>query len=144
MGDSPRTAYTFVMARQSSETELEMIDQRVDEAFARVWDDLEPAAIYLRAVCDREGLRALKQLEDAYQRAVEYAARSGIGCGPNRLADVLLKRRSIPTAPVAPPDMAPMPAPPEDDTVLQVRQATERRSGTIAVIAAGTQCRPTL
>jgi hypothetical protein len=77
-----REEYTLALHRESAELEWELIDRRLDEAFAHVYEYLEPSAAYLRAVCDAEGRRALEQLERAYLRAMEIAARSGLGLRP--------------------------------------------------------------
>ena len=77
-----REEYMLAMHRESAELEWELIDRRLDEAFGQVYEYLEPAAAYLRVVCDAEGRRALEQLERAYLRAMEIAARSGLGLRP--------------------------------------------------------------
>ncbi len=77
-----REEYMLAMHRESAELEWELIDRRLDEAFGQVYEYLEPAAAYLRVVCDAEGRRALEQLEQAYLRAMEIAARSGLGLRP--------------------------------------------------------------
>lgn len=118
-----RAAYQLVLHRESSELERALIDQRLDEAFERVYEYLEPAARYLRQSCDADGCRALDQLERAYQQALEHAARSGIGCQPVRKSDAIPHgQRTI--APAPPP---PVPAGAshvglgEADTVIFVR-----------------------
>lgn len=90
-----RVAYTLAMSRESAELEQELVDRRIDEAFEEVYDFLEPAATYLRATCDGEGRRALEQLERAYFRALERAARSGIGCGLPPKSDSVRQRRPV-------------------------------------------------
>src|SRR5919199_6442735 len=84
-----REEYTLALHRESAELEWELIDRRLDEAFAHVYEYLEPSAAYLRAVCDTEGRRALEQLERSYLRAMEIAARSGLGLRPARTGDAL-------------------------------------------------------
>ena len=92
-----REEYTLAMHRESAELEWELIDRRLDEAFGQVYEYLEPAAAYLRAVCDVEGHRALEQLERSYLRAMEIAARSGLGLRPDAKGAALDSRRaSIP------------------------------------------------
>lgn len=94
-----REEFTLAMHRESYELERELVDRRIDEAFARVYDYLEPAANYLRDVCDGEARRALDQLELAYFKALEVAARSGIGCRPARdEADIPQRRPTIPAS----------------------------------------------
>jgi hypothetical protein len=83
-----REEYMLAMHRESAELEWELIDRRLDEAFGQVYEYLEPAAAYLRTVCDTEGRRALEQLERAYLRAMEIAARSGLGLRPARIGEV--------------------------------------------------------
>ncbi len=95
-----RADFTLAMRRESKELEQELVDRRIDEAFEQVYDFLEPAATYLRGVCDGEGRRALEQLERAYFRALQISARSGIGCRPSRKADAIPPRRAVlPAAP---------------------------------------------
>lgn len=91
-----REEYMLAVRRESYELERELVDRRIDEAFDLVYEELEAAATYLRSVCTAEGRRALDQLERAYAKAVEHAARSGIGG--------TLKHRS--TAPAPPPRQA--------------------------------------
>lgn len=95
-----RAEFMLAMGRASEELERELVDQRIDEAFEQVYEYLEPAATYLRSICDSEGCRALEQLERAYFRAIEIASRSGIGCRPSHASDVIPQRRAvIPSAP---------------------------------------------
>ena len=89
-----REEYMLAMHRESDEFEWELIDRRLDEAFSQVYEYLEPAAAYLRAVCDTEGCRALEQLERAYLRAMEIAARSGLGLRPARAGEILSTGRA--------------------------------------------------
>ena len=79
-----REEYMLALGRVSSEMEYELIDRRIDEAFEHVYEYLEPAATYLRSVCDDEGLRALERLERAYMRAMELAAPCGLRLRPAR------------------------------------------------------------
>jgi hypothetical protein len=111
-----RAEYQLAMRRESSELEKTLIDQRIDQAFEQVYDYLEPAANYLRQTCDGEGLRALEQLERAYQQALEHAARSGIGCGPARGGETIPRQRALVGA--VSTDVAGNTG---DDTVLLVR-----------------------
>ncbi len=118
-----RAEFTLVMRRESSELERELVDQRVDDAFEAVYDYLEPAATYLRTVCDGEGRRALEHLERAYLRALEIAARSGIGLRPRLKGDEIPQRRAvIPAAPAPKTDAdsasAPAAAEPADTVLL--------------------------
>ena len=83
-----REEFTLALHRESSELEWELIDRRIDEAFAQVYEYLEPAADYLRSVCDDDGCRALDQLERAYLKALEVAARSGLGLRPARKGEI--------------------------------------------------------
>ena len=106
-----RAEFTLAMRRESSELERELVDQRVDEAFEQVYDYLEPAATYLRTICDSEGRRALEHLERAYLRALEIAARSGIGLRPRLKGDEIPQRRTVIPA-------APAPDPSGDDAAL--------------------------
>jgi hypothetical protein len=111
-----RAQYQLVMRRESPELEKVLIDQRIDQAFEQVYDYLEPAANYLRQTCDDEGLRALEQMERAYQQALEHAARSGIGCGPARGGETIPRQRAIVSA-----TSAEVTGNSGDDTVLFVR-----------------------
>jgi len=111
-----RAQYQLVMRRESPELEKVLIDQRIDQAFEQVYDYLEPAANYLRQTCDDEGLRALEQMERAYQQALEHAARSGIGCGPARGGETIPRQRAIVSA-----TSADVTGNSGDDTVLFVR-----------------------
>lgn len=93
-----RLEFMLAMRRASTEMEKELVDRRIDEAFEQVYDYLEPAAAFLRATCDDEGRRALAQLERAYQRALEIAARSGLGCRPPRSGNMIPQRQPVPGA----------------------------------------------
>ena len=119
-----RAEFTLAMRRESEELEQELVDRRIDEAFGQVYDFLEPAATYLRDVCDGDGRRALEQLERAYFRALQISARSGIGCRPARKADAIPPRRAVlPAAPRPAADdreVAEEAAAPGGDTVLFV------------------------
>lgn len=119
-----RAEFILAMGRASEELERELVDQRIDEAFEQVYEYLEPAATYLRSTCDSEGCRALERLERAYFRAIEIAARSGIGCRPSRAADVIPQRRAvIPTAPrqdAGDADLTTSTSPANADMVLSV------------------------
>lgn len=117
-----REEYTLALHRESAELEWELIDRRLDEAFAHVYEYLEPAAAYLRAVCDADGRRALEQLERAYLRAMEIAARSGLGLRPVPTDAAASGRASIPdmeTSVVAETGSSPS----GTDSVLQLRPA---------------------
>jgi hypothetical protein len=116
-----REELMVALRRDSAELEQEMVEQRVDAAFERVYQDLEPAADYLRSTLDPQGLRAFKQYEAAVQRALEYAARSGVGCTGKRRLD--LGENSRRTIPVVVPPVEALPAPltaAEPDQVLRV------------------------
>lgn len=119
-----RAEFMLATGRGSEELERELVDQRIDEAFEQVYDYLEPAATYLRGICDSEGRRALEHLERAYFQALEVAARSGIGCRPSRKSDIIPQRRAV--IPAAPrpetdvQDLAANAAPAKADTVLSV------------------------
>ena len=120
-----RAEFTLATRRESSELERDLVDRRIDEAFEQVYDYLEPAATYLRAKCDSDGRRALEQLERAYFKALEVAARSGIGCRPGSREDVIPLRRPVIPAARQPDQTAeeaiPHAAPSGDDMVLGVR-----------------------
>ena len=121
-----RLEFMLAMRRTSTEMEKELVDRRIDEAFEQVYDYLEPAAAFIRANCDDEGRRALAQLERAYQRALEIAARSGLGCRPPRSGNMIPQQQPATGArfpatlreEVAPVGAAPAPG---ADTVLFVR-----------------------
>lgn len=120
-----RAEFTLATRRESPELERDLVDRRIDEAFEQVYDCLEPAATYLRAICDGEGRRALEQLERGYFKALEIAARSGIGCRPGPKEDVIPQRRPVIPAARQPDPAAeqaiPHATPSGDDTVLGVR-----------------------
>lgn len=116
-----RAEYTLAMRRESPELERTLVDQRVDEAYEQVYEYLEPAATHLRSVLNSIDRRALDELERAYQKAIEHAARSGIGCRARR--KTILPQRSpslIPAVcdPAAAPDAAVLADP---DRLLSVR-----------------------
>lgn len=124
-----REEYTLALRRESYELERELVDRRIDDAFERVYEYLDPAAAYLRQVCDDEGRRALQQLERAYLQALEVAARSGLGCRPARKEDSILRRRptiapATGVAPAASESEATRPATTaENDRVILVQPA---------------------
>ena len=116
-----REELMVALRRDSVELERDLVDQRVDAAYERVYQDSEPAAEYLRSILDPEGQRAFKQFEQAMFRALKHAARSGIGCtGTPRLDLDAAARPTIPVAP--PPAEAPLIVTPGPDTdqVLRV------------------------
>lgn len=116
-----REEFMIALRRDSVELERDLVDQRVDAAFERVYQDPDSAAEYLRSVLDRDGLRAFKQYELAMLRALKHAARSGIGCtGTPRLDLNAASHATIPVAP--PPAEEPLlvTAGPEPDQVLRV------------------------
>lgn len=115
-----REEFMLATRRDSRELERELVDRRIDDAFGKVYDYLEPAAAYLRQVCDGEARRALEQLERAYLQALEVAARSGLGCRSASNADFVPVQavrapRDIPLA------AQPVEALPNADLVLDVR-----------------------
>lgn len=114
----------LALRRESVELERELIEQRIEEAYANVEEYLVPAFTYLHQTADLEGRRALEAIDLAYTRALEFAARSGIGGRATRHDGATPpSRRAIPTASVS-PYAPPAPATPEasgDDTVLWMR-----------------------
>jgi hypothetical protein len=114
-----RAEYLLAMRRDSAELEQELIEQRVEAAYERCYEYLEPAATYLRSVLDEDGLRALKQMENAFHAALEETARSGLGCIAGRRIDRLAApRRSIAALPAPLAEAAPPAAQP--DQVIHV------------------------
>lgn len=116
-----REELMVALRRDSAELEKELIEQRVDAAFEKVYEYLEPAADYLRSILDSQGQRAFKQYEAAVLQALEHAARSGVGCAGRRRTDLNdAPRRAIPVA--RPPVEPLLPPPPaaEPDQVLRV------------------------
>ena len=116
-----RTEYTLALRRESVELERALVEQRVDAAYEQVYEYLEPAASHLRSLLSPEGRRLLGQIERAYQHAIEYAARSGLGCQPAR-------RPTLPQATSTPIPVAPSAAAPpavdalaDPDRVLHIR-----------------------
>lgn len=100
-----RAELMLALRRDSAELEHQVVEQRVDAAYERVYEYLEPAAAYLRSILDDQGLRAFKQYEAAVQQAIEHAARSGVGCTVERRLELSdAPRRTIPT--VAPTEPA--------------------------------------
>jgi hypothetical protein len=100
-----------------------MVEQRVEQAFEHVYDVLVPASGDLRNLLTKEGQRVFEQIERSYLQAIEFAARSGIGCQVVRRSGLLRPQRvAIPLAP-APKTVAPVAAPAtgEHDQVLDVR-----------------------
>jgi hypothetical protein len=113
-----RAEYTLALRRESVELERSVVDQRIDEAYEKVYEYLEPAANHLRSLLCEEGRRALAQMERAYQQAIEHAARSGIGCQPNRRPTLPQAERAPIPASIALPEPALFNDP---DRVLHVR-----------------------
>jgi hypothetical protein len=118
-----REEYMLAVRRESVELESELIDRRIDEAFEAVYEFLEPASAQLHAILDPDGRRALDQLERAYVKALEVAARSGLGCRTCSRSDALPRQqREIPGAASAESPAAPSTPPTLDvDVVLQIR-----------------------
>jgi hypothetical protein len=118
-----REEYMLAVRRESLELETELVDRRIDEAFEAVYEFLEPASAQLHAILDPDGCRALDQLERAYVKALEVAARSGLGCRKGCASDALPRQqRQIPGAASAEAPAAPSTPPGLDvDVVLQIR-----------------------
>lgn len=127
MGEGPmREEYMLAVRRESYELERELVDRRIDEAFDLVYQELDAAATFLRAVCDAEGHRALDQLERAYAKAVEYAARSGIGGTMSRRGAAQAPRQAIPNADASTPASAVPDVATGTDTLLGVRTSVTK------------------
>jgi hypothetical protein len=108
----------LALRRDSAELEQELIEQRVEAAYERFYEYLDPAATYLRSVLDEHGIRALKQIENAFHAALEETARSGLGCIAGRRIDRLAApRRDLLAPPVHLADVAPAAEP---DQVIHV------------------------
>jgi hypothetical protein len=77
-----RAEYTLALRRESEEFEHAMVEQRVEQAFDHVYEALVPASNDLRKLLEqnKEALHLFEQIEHAYVKAIESAARSGIGC----------------------------------------------------------------
>lgn len=97
-----RAEFTLAMRRESEEFERAMIEKRVDEAFEHVYEFLGPLTSQLRAILSDEDCRLLDQIEHGYLRAIEFAAKSGLGCQPVRRNDSVHEQHAIPYARVAP------------------------------------------
>src|SRR4051812_35667190 len=118
-----RAEYTLALRRESEEFERAMIEQRVEQAFDYVYDVLVPASSDLRNLLSQEGQHLFEQIERAYLQAIEFAARSGIGCQASRHNGLLRAQRvTIPLAP-APKLLAAVAggATADHDQVLNVR-----------------------
>ncbi|HEX5504930.1 MAG TPA: hypothetical protein VFW96_20090 [Thermomicrobiales bacterium] len=117
-----RAEFMLALRRESVELERELIEQRIEEAYAHVEEYLVPAFTYLQQTADLEGRHALEVIDRAITRALEVAARSGIGGRATRHDITSMPSRcAIPTAamsPYAPPAPA---AESGDDTVLWMR-----------------------
>ena len=112
----------LALRRESAELEQQLIERRVEEAYRQVYEYLEPAYNYLYQIADTDGRRALDVIEEAYIRALEVAARSGIGSHAVAHDDTIApSRRAIPTASVSPYAPATPVEAPGDDTVLWMR-----------------------
>lgn len=119
-----RAELMVALRRDSAEIERDLVEQRVEAAYERVYEYLGPAADYLREILEEigshEGLRALRMCEDAFHTALMHAARSGIGCSARPLLDLSdAPRRRIPMAAEAAPTAPPPPAP-NPDQLLRV------------------------
>ena len=98
-----RAEFTLAMRRESEEFERAMIEKRVDEAFEHVYEFLGPVTSQLRALLSDDDCRLLDQIEHGYLRAIEFAAKSGLGCQPVRHGDSLREQHAaIPLAQRAP------------------------------------------
>ena len=98
-----RAEFTLAMRRESEEFERAMIEKRVDEAFEHVYEFLDPVTSQLRALLNDDDRRLLEQIEQGYLRAIEFAAKSGLGCQPTRHGDALREQHAaIPLAQRAP------------------------------------------
>lgn len=123
IGDVKRLDYTLALHRESPEYEHQQIERRMDAAYEHVYQELETAKAYLKRTLNRDGRRALKQLEESYNQAVAIAARSGIGLAPTQpgFAARILSH-AIPNAagPIAPSEADP-------DRVLQIQPCEHER-----------------
>jgi CHASE1-domain containing sensor protein len=116
-----RAELMLALRRDSAELEHEAVEQRVDAAYERVYEYLEPAAAYLRSILDDQGLRAFRQYEAAVQQALEFAARSGVGFTAKRRLELSdAPRRTIPTVAPAEPILTTPPIEADPDHVLRV------------------------
>jgi hypothetical protein len=97
-----RAEFTLAMRRESEEFERAMIEKRVDEAFEHVYEFLGPVTSQLRALLSDDDCRLLDQIEHGYLRAIEFAAKSGLGCQPVRRSDSVREQHAIPLAQLAP------------------------------------------
>ncbi len=97
-----RAEFTLAMRRESEEFERAMIEKRVDEAFEHVYEFLGPVTSQLRALLSDDDCRLLDQIEHGYLRAIEFAAKSGLGCQPVRRSDSVHEQHAIPYAQLAP------------------------------------------
>ena len=118
-----RAEYTLALRRESEEFERAMVEQRGEQAFEHVYESLVPATNDLRNLLSQEARHMLDQVERAYLQAIEFAARSGIGCQVVRKDSLLRGQRArIPLAaakqPVVPTATA---ATADPDQVINVR-----------------------
>ena len=116
-----RAEMMLALRRDSAELEHEVVEQRVDAAYERVYEYLEPAAAYLRSILNAQGLKAFEQYEAASQQAVEHAARSGVGCTVKRRLELSdAPRRTIPTVAPVEPVLTTPPLEADPDHVVRV------------------------
>ena len=118
-----RAEYTLALCRESEEFERAMVERRVEQAFEHVYETLLPVTNDLRNVLSQDARHMLDQLERAYLQAIEFAARSGIGCQVARSDGHLRGQRArIPLAPAPKPVATAVTAATADpDQVINVR-----------------------
>lgn len=118
-----REEFLLAMYGGSQAAERELAERCVDDAFALIYEELNPALERLRAECSPDSLAALRTIERCYTRAIEFAAYGGVrrAAGgserPELPRPAIPRARSASNAPMTPPQPAGM----ARDEVLDIR-----------------------
>jgi hypothetical protein len=118
-----RAMLTVALRRESEEFERETVDRLVEQAYEQVRESLMEVSEEIQDRLGNEGIRLMRQLEEGYIRAIEIAARNGLGCQVVPRENILRDPRArIPLAAIQPPAEPVAPAPAAGpDQVISVR-----------------------
>ena len=117
-----RAEYTLALRRESDEFVRAMVDRLVEQSYEHVQETLAEVMDELGALVSPEVRHKLVQLDKTYLRAIEFAARGGIG-GQVTPKDKVLRgqRRPIPRAAMPAPVERDGQASADPDQVINVR-----------------------
>lgn len=118
-----REEFLLAMYGGSQAAERELAERCVDDAFALIYEELDPALERLRAECSPGALATIRTIERCYTRAIEFAAHGAVRRDAGGRERPELPRPVIPRARSA-PELSKAPLPPGGmgrDEVLDIR-----------------------